>query len=429
MSLLLSLYVMKFATDVLLIAPAVMGLIFSASRIWDAVSDPLAGYLSDRTRSPLGRRRSWIAASLIPLAATFIMVFSPPDSLEGGALVAWMAVAVIGFYSALTVFFVPHMSLGAELTDDYHERTRLFGMRHAFYTLGSILALVGMQLLISAEARSEESVRSVAQIQAWVAALIIGLLIVYAVVKLKERPDFGQRETTGPFQAVRDVLANPHARLLYIVWFIENVGTAAIGALTLYVTAYVVGSAQWAPLIILCYMIPSTLGVPAWLALSRRIGKITAWRIAMMGTGISFGTMIVLLWLPTFELRLAWIMIMAVVAGFSAAGGGSIGPSVQGDVIDWDEMNTGRRKEGSYYAAWNFVNKSALGVILLITGFALQFAGFVPNQEQTFEVKLTILLLYGGMPFLCCAVGTWMFGRFSLDEAAHAEIRQALGRA
>jgi Na+/melibiose symporter-like transporter len=428
MALMLSLYVMKFSTDVLLIAPAVMGLIFSASRIWDAISDPIAGYLSDRTRSSIGRRRSWIAASLIPVAATFIMVFSPPDSLEGASLVAWMAVAVIGFYSALTVFFVPHMSLGAELSEDYHERTRLFGMRHAFYTVGSILALLGMQLMIGAEAEGEASVRQVAVWQSWVAAVITSLLILYAVVNLRERPDFQGRESTGPFQALKDVLANPHARLLYAVWFIENVGTSAIGALTLYVTAYVVGSAQWAPTIILCYMVPSTLGVPVWLAWSRRIGKITAWRIAMMGTGLSFGSMMMLLWLDSFEMRLAWIMVMAIVAGFSAAGGGSIGPSIQGDVIDYDELKTGQRKEGSYYAAWNFVNKTALGVILLLTGFALQFAGFVPNQEQTFEVKFTMLALYGLAPLTCCAIGTWLFGRFTLDEATHLRIREALGR-
>ena len=124
MYLLLSLYMMKFATDVLLIAPAVMGLIYSASRIWDAVSDPLVGYLSDRTTTRLGRRRSWLLISSLPIAITFYMVFAPPQSLEGPMLIAWVAVAVIGFYSAMTLFFVPHLSLGAELSDDYHERRR-----------------------------------------------------------------------------------------------------------------------------------------------------------------------------------------------------------------------------------------------------------------------------------------------------------------
>ncbi|MFT6644502.1 MAG: Na+/melibiose symporter-like transporter, partial [Patiriisocius sp.] len=129
MYLLLSLYIMKFSTDVLLIAPAVMGTIFGVSRVWDAVSDPLVGYLSDRTKHPLGRRRLWLLLSILPVSAGFIMVFSPPDSLTGMSLIAWMAVGVIGFYSAMTIFIVPHMSLGPELTSNYHERSRLYGLR------------------------------------------------------------------------------------------------------------------------------------------------------------------------------------------------------------------------------------------------------------------------------------------------------------
>jgi Na+/melibiose symporter-like transporter len=147
MGLMLSLYVMKFATDVLLIAPAVMGLIFSVSRIWDAISDPLAGYLSDRTRTSWGRRRIWLAASILPTGFTFYMVFAPPAELSGAALEGWMALAIIGFYSALTILLVPHLALGAELSSDYHERSRLFGMRHAFFTSGSILALVTFYFL------------------------------------------------------------------------------------------------------------------------------------------------------------------------------------------------------------------------------------------------------------------------------------------
>lgn len=107
MYLMLSLYVMKFSTDVLLIAPVVMGAIFSLSRIWDAISDPLAGYLSDRTSGLLGRRRTWILASLIPIALGFYAVFAPPAYLEQEDQNLWMAIAILGFYSAMTLFFVP----------------------------------------------------------------------------------------------------------------------------------------------------------------------------------------------------------------------------------------------------------------------------------------------------------------------------------
>ncbi len=142
MYLILSLYVMKFSTDVLLIAPAVMGAIFSLSRIWDAISDPLVGYLSDRTTLKLGRRRTWILGSCLPISVGFYAVFAPPFSMQGDDLTLWMTLAIIGFYSAMTLFFVPHMALGAELSTDYHERSRLFGVRHIFIPWGQFCPLV-----------------------------------------------------------------------------------------------------------------------------------------------------------------------------------------------------------------------------------------------------------------------------------------------
>ena len=426
MYLLLGLYVMKFSTDVLLIAPVVMGLIFAASRVWDAISDPLAGYLSDRTALKFGRRRSWILGSIVPIGGAFLMVFAPPDGLTDGQLIAWMAVAVIGFYSAMTLFFVPHMALGAELSSNYHERSRLFGIRHGFYTFGSLLSLISMQILINAEQVGAEEARATARELAFVAIAVMTVLIVYAVPKLKENPAYQGRVKNNPFQAFADVWKNVHARLLIIVTFIENIGSAAIGVLTLYVTQYVVGAPQWAPAVIAAYMIPSTFSVPMWIPLSRRFGKIRLWMFSMLLTGVSFGAMFAIPFYDTITVRLGIIFVAAFFAGLAAGAGGTIGPSVQGDVIDYDEYRTGERKEGSYFAAWNFTYKSAMGVMLLLTGFVLQFAGFVPNEPQTMQVQLAMVSLYGLLPLVCYLIGAALFSRFKLDETAHREIRAAL---
>lgn len=426
MYLILSLYVMKFSTDVLLIAPAVMGAIFSLSRIWDAISDPLAGYLSDRTTLSLGRRRTWILASCLPISIGFYAVFAPPFSMEGTDLTIWMTIAIIGFYSAMTLFFVPHMALGAELSTDYHERSRLFGVRHIFYILGSILSLGAMYLLINEEFSPDGNVRLLARDLAFVAIGIMVVLVVYAVVVLRERPEFQNRQQGGPIQAFRDIWGNPHARLLITVTFIENVGSAAIAALTLYISQYVVGAPAMAPLIILAYMIPSSLFVPMWIPLSKRYGKIKVWMAGMVMTGVSFGGMFVLPFLDTLDERLVVIFVLAFFAGLANGCGGTLGPSVQGDVIDFDEYQTGERKEGSYFAAWNFVYKSALGVMLLLTGFVLDFAGFVPNQEQTMQVKLAMVSLYGLFPLVCYTIGAVLFSRFKLDEEAYEVIRTEL---
>ena len=428
MYLLVGLYVMKFSTDVLLISPLAMGLIFSASRVWDAVSDPLVGYLSDRTRSRFGRRRSWMAASVLPIGALFVMIFAAPTGLTGAPLAAWMAVAVIGFYSVMTVFFVPHLSLGAELSTNYHERSRLFGYRHGFYTLGYIACLFTMQWLIGAEAEGNDAARRGALASSLPACAAMAALVLFAVAKLRERPEFQGRVAASPLRAFADVWRNEHARLLIIVTLIENVGSAAIGALTLYVTEYVVGAPHMGPAVILAYMIPSALSVPLWIPLSRRLGKVRLWMLSMVATGLSFGMMFPLPFLPP-ELRLGTMMVCAVFAGLAAGCGGTVGPSVQGDVIDYDEHMTGERKEGSYFAAWNFVFKSAAGIMLALTGFVLDFSGFVPNQQQTMATQLWIVGLYGLFPLICYAVGALLFSRFKLDEAAYAEIRGKLDAA
>ena len=427
MYLLMSLYVMKFSTDVLLIAPAVMGVIFSISRIWDAVSDPIAGYLSDRTTFKFGRRRTWMLISFIPISFGFLAVFSPPESMQGQSLDLWMMIAILSFYSAITLLNVPHMALGAELSEDYHERTRLFGVRHIGFTLGSILALVSMSLLISEENNPDGDVRQLASSLAFYAIGAMSLMIFFAVSKLKENPEFQNRVNKNPFKAFKDVWINPHAKILIIVLFIENLGGAVIGVLTLYVTQYIVEAPAWAPLIIFAYMLPSALSVPLWIPLSRRFGKIRLWVFSLAFTGISFGGIFIIPFLDSVTDRLIVMFIGAALGGMAAGCGGAIGPSVKGDVIDYDEYLTGERKEGSYFAALNFVFKSATGIMLLVTGFVLQFSGFIPNQPQTMEVKIALISLYGLVPLVFYSLGAYLlYKKFKFGEKEHTAIKQQI---
>ena len=427
MYLLMSLYVMKFSTDVLLIAPAVMGIIFSISRIWDAISDPIAGYLSDRTTFKFGRRRTWMLLSFVPISFGFLAVFSPPESMQGQSLDLWMMIAILSFYSAITLFNVPHMALGAELSEDYHERTRLFGVRHIGFTLGSILSLVSMSLLISEENSPTGDVRELASNLAFFAVAVMSLMIFFSVSRLKEDPKFQNRVNKNPFKAFRDVWVNPHAKILIIVLFIENLGGAVIGVLTLYVTQYIVEAPAWAPIIIFAYMLPSALSVPLWIPLSRRFGKIRLWVFSLALTGISFGGIFIIPFLDSVTDRLIVMFLGAILGGMASGCGGAIGPSVKGDVIDYDEYLTGERKEGSYFAALNFVYKSATGIMLLVTGFVLQFSGFIPNQPQTMEVKIAFISLYGLVPLVFYSLGSYLlYKKFKFGEKEHAAIKQQI---
>jgi GPH family glycoside/pentoside/hexuronide:cation symporter len=419
MFFLVSLYMMKYSTDVLLISPAAIGTIFGLSRIWDAISDPLAGYYSDRTNSRLGRRRPWMLAAIVPIGVSYILMWNPPAGFQGGPLVVWMAAAVFGFYTAMTIIVVPHTSLGAELTQDYHDRTRIFGIRHLCWGGGSLLSLVGMFLLIRSEAPRETALQITVM-----ASVVTALLILLAVVCLRERPEYRGRGAEHPYAAYRDVLQNPHARKLLATFLIENVGVASLSIMTPYVVHYIVKRPELTPVFISCYMIPSLVSVPLWIRLSRRFGKKPVWIFAMLLTGTGFGGMFFM-----DEGTVVLIAILTTLAGIGGGCGPVIAPSVQADVIDYDEYKTGERKEGAYFASFNFVFKSSSGLMLMLTGFVLSLSGFEPNQEQTETVKLILRVQFAIFPLVCYAIGATILSRFALDEREHARIRAELDRA
>ena len=416
MFLLVTLFLLKYATDVLLIAPAAMGVIFMAARVWDALTDPVVGFLSDRTRTRMGRRRPWLLAAALPVGVTFAMLWAPPQSLSGAGLVAWMAVAVFLFYTAMTAFIVPHNALGAELTTHYHDRTRVFGWRQAAWHLGVLFALVSMTLLTRSE-----SPRVLASTQAWLAAAGMAVLLVVAVRGLREKAEFQGRGAPHPYRAFADVWRNPHARLLLFVFLIESIGGAVVGVLTIYFSEYVLHTPQLTPVYIAAYFIAATVSVPVWIPLSRRLGKKSLWFGSMIFTAIGFGA--------TFALgpgQALWMLGIATGLGVAAGCGNMVGPSIQADIIDWDECATGQRKEGSYFAAWNFVYKAATGFTLGITGFALQAAGYTPNAEQGEAAVLAIRTLYAIFPLVCYAIGATLFLRFSFNEAEYEKVRREI---
>jgi GPH family glycoside/pentoside/hexuronide:cation symporter len=422
MGLLLAVYLLKFSTDVLLIAPAAIGAILFLSRFWDAISDPIAGYLSDRSTARLGRRRGWMLGAAVPVGLFFVMTWSPPAGLEGAPLVGWMAVAVFGFFTAETVLLIPHTALGAELSPAYHERTRIFGVRSMVAVAGSLLALVGLYVLTTSQAPRAAALSIAVPI-----ALFTALAIALAVAHLRERPELSGRGPADPVAAFADVARNPHARLLLVVFGIESLGSATIGVLVPYVADYVVGRPELTAPIILSYFVPVVLFTPLWIRLSQRYGKKRLWVFSMALTAVAFGG---LFFVRPGAPGVAAMTLFGVLGGIGGSCGQVVGPSIQADVIDWDEHRTGQRKEGVYFAAWNFVRKAAFGVVAMLTGTTLSLIGFVPNQPQSESTLFALRVLFGIFPGASFVIGTLLFLRFGLNEREHAEIRAALdGRA
>jgi GPH family glycoside/pentoside/hexuronide:cation symporter len=411
-------YFLKYATDVLLMAPLVVGIIFAGGRAWDAISDPLVGQWSDRTRTRMGRRRPFMLAAIPLLGVSFAMIWMPPVSLSGAALVAWVTLALFLFYTAFTAYIIPHFALGAELTDDHHERTRIFGVRGGAFFLGMAPAFVGMQLVTNAE-----SPRDVAALLALAAAGVAALVLLAPPTLLRERSEFQGRGGAGLRQSLGDVLANPHARILVFVQFIEMMGAGVLGILSPYLAEYVWKRPDLIGTLPAIFVVCTMLSIPLWVLASRRFGKRDVWRVAMVGAGLSFGGMFF-----AGENEITFVAVLLACAGVSSGCGAAMGPSVMADVIDYDEYRTGERKEGAYAATQGFAIKAANALIILAVGAFLQFSGFTPNVEQSEEMKLAFRLIYAGTPFVMYVIGAMVFGRFRLDHAEHERIRADLDR-
>lgn len=417
MSFINALYLFKYGTDILLIAPGAMGVLYSISRIWDAISDPLVGRWSDRTRSRFGRRIVWIYASIPVTAFTFVMLWAPPQSLGDYGLRVWMGVALVAYSTAVTMFQVPHYALGVEMTEGHHERTRVFSFRQLLGGAGLLLGLGTFFLLVDAE-----NPREIALPLSLSLAVVAGLLTGIGVAPLRERPDHQGRGGEDIRKAFWDVFRNPHARLLLLMYGIESFGAATTGILSVFITHYIVKAPQaFYIVILLCYVIPSFVLAPLWNRLSRRTGKRQLWLVAMSIAAVAYTAHSFL-----GEGMLIFWGCISAIQGATAGVGNVIGPSIKADVIDYDEWKTGERKEGAYLAVWTFVQKTAGGLCAILLGFSLQLSGFEPNAEQSQTTQWTILALYGALPGACYAVGTWLLFRFRLDASEHARIRAEL---
>lgn len=412
---LMMLYLLKFATDVVLIPPALFASAYGMARVWDAVSDPVAGYLSDRTRHRAGRRRPWLVVGAVPLAMSFVMLWSPPESLSGDFAIWWMGGSVFFFYTAYTAVAVPHLALGAELTNDYHDRSRVFGSRGIFDYCGVLLAGITIAWF-----QTTDDVREAATLAAWAFALFSIPLLWQSASRLRENPAHQSRGATAPKKAFRDVARNRYARLLITVFFVENLSMSFIAALFPYITQYTLPSeTEGSGVYLVIAITVAVLSFPIWFPLSRRFGKRNVW-IASNAMKLAAFFMIYLV-----SPERLWPGLVAIfLIGPSLSAHIILAPSVKADVVDFDEHQTHERKEGSYFALWNLAVKIAGAVAIFLAGWLLQFSGYEANVAQTQDVARSIQLTFAGVPALCHVIAIVLLLRFDLDEAKHAKIRR-----
>jgi len=409
-------YLPNYYTDDLGLSAGLLGWVLLVGRLWDAVTDPLMGYVSDRTRSRLGRRRPYFLLATLPLWLAFYLTWAPEEGLSPRALFVHVLLAYLVLYTFWTVFWVPYISLGMELTPDYHERTRLFGVRQAFFLLG----MAGGMLLPELFARAAGGPAGGYPRMAALFGGVCCALILVAFARLRERPR-ASLEHAPLVAGLRITFRNRAFVILMLTYLAALVGGSFIAPLTLYVAKYVIVAREVVPFVMLSYLVGSVLSIPLWVRLSARRGKNATWTAGMLLATAVYTTSFYY-HEGTWEL---WVVLAALI-GAAHGCTTTLGPSLMADVIDSDQLETGQRREGAFMGIWSFLDKAAVGIAIFVGLQGLALVGYQPNQEQPQEVVLGIKLLYCILPALCYLVAILLFRRFPLTPEAHARIRAAL---
>jgi len=387
---------------------AAVGLVLLLARVWDVVTDPMIGWLSDRTRGRFGRRRPWIVAGApLTLLATW-MLFVPPN----GVGLAYLGAATFLLYVGWTMVIVPYTSWGAELSPDYHQRSRITAWREGAVIVGTVLA-AALFALPGASDRADAL--------KLLALVILALLPIALIVLLFRVPDPQTYRTTSlSFRKGAGLLLEnrPFARLL-AAWLLNGIANGLPASLFVLFVENRLQSPDQSGLLLLAYFMCGIAGLPIWLAVSRRWSKHQAWCVAMLWTSAFFA------WVPFLAPGDVWLFFVVCIAtGLGLGADLALPPSMQADVVDIDTARGGGRRTGLYFSLWGMATKLSLALAVGLAFPLLGLAGFdAAKGTIATQGTLTLALLYGGAPILFKLAAIVLVWRHPVDRSVQEKIR------
>lgn len=415
-------FVPRFYTGSIGVDLRVVGAIIGGARVLDAVLDPLVGVLSDRTRTRLGRRRPWIGLASVPLAAALALLFAPLATGEAAAPL--FAVAIFFVFFSWAAVTVPYESLGLELLDDYDERTRLLALRDGLGILG-ILAAVSTPVVIAAALHLGDDPAS-ERTKYRVLALVYGPLLLglcgLCALRVPERP-LPAKPPRSPWDpaTLRTLVANRPFVILLAAYFVNAIGSSLPGVLMSYYVRDYLRSKNF-ELYLAVYIVIGIVLLPAWVRLSRRIGKKATWLAA---TAINSGAFFFVVFLRRTDETLYAAIVATSGIGFGATW--AIPSSLQADVLDYDELLSGERREGLLLGVWCILKKLAPALPVGIALPVMKAAGWAENgADQSEHAFFALKVLYAIVPTVATAIAFAIALRYPIDREAHARIRESL---
>lgn len=411
-------YVLNYYVQDLGLSAALAGTAYLLSRLFDVVTDPIVGYLSDRTNTRWGRRRVWMVASVPVFMAGTYMVFFPVGTVTTVYFLFWMAVLWLGW----TMLLIPYYAWAAELSPEYNERSVITGWRTAL----GLVANVGSKLVPAAALFffAYGGTPAVVLMIGIILLVILPVTVGLTVTQVPERRDFVPAQMPI-MDGLRIMWRNGPFKRLVLAFFINYTGTAISTATIIFYVRGVLGEEGGGIYSLLAYYMTSLLSIPFWVWASQRIGKHRAWAIGLL-TFVFIAPIYFFLGPGDFNIML----VLLAITGFAGGTFHTMTNSMKADVIDLDALKSGENRAAMFFAVWSMAMKLSLSVGPFIALAALGWLGLEsrPGPLTDPNQVLVVKAIYAFSTPVFFGITALLIWRYPITEARHLKLREALER-
>jgi GPH family glycoside/pentoside/hexuronide:cation symporter len=412
-------WMLNYLTDTVGISAGMAGVVVMIGKIWDAVTDPMMGYISDRTRTRWGRRRPYLLFGSFPWFAAMIFMFTNPRLESHAGLFLWGVIAYCLLSTAFTVVNVPYSSLTPELTKDYHERTSLNGFRSTFMVIGTLLGAGAALPLIKAFPNKNIGFTAMGAI---FGALMMGAsLITFFSVREPALPEKG-KSMMGFFKTYLHVFKNKPFLVIVFTYMGNITAVTVVSGIMIYYFKYIFGSEGMTTVGLLILLVSAMLFIPLAVLVSRRIGKKTTYTIGML----IISAACIVIFLLGHVIGLVFVFIMMFIAGIGLSTTYPMPWSMVPDTVEYGYLQTGERREGGYYGLWTFISKIGQALAIALSGWILELSGYVPEVTQSASAQLGIRVLLGPVTAAIFVAAVVVLSFYPLNEKRYNEVLEKI---
>ena len=414
-------YLLFFMTNVIGIAPALAGMMLLWPKLWDVISDPLMGAISDVTHSRFGRRRVYLLYGAIPFGITFFLMFMAPAHQTELANALQVSLLYALGCTAFTVVSVPYASMVPEMSDDYNERMSITSFRMSFASIGALLAGALAIPLVKAGGDGAAGFQLMGIIFG-VGIVIFCLICFFGTRKAPSLPP--QKEMPPMKQQIVIAAKNHPFVMLMTSYFVQALAIGVMMAGFIYYVKYAMALPETAMNVAFpIFLVTGILFIPVWLAVGKRLGKIKSYYIGLVIFTVMMGSLFFtspsLLWLFYVQVFLAGI-------GFSSF---QLFPfSMLPDTIEYDQMQSGLRREGVFSGMWSAGQKIAYAVAPAIVGFVLALSGFVKEGIQPESLTIGVRVIFCLFPAAMILLSFLPFRKYTLTEEEFERVKARISR-